>query len=176
MHKVIDAGFQCHRDLLWRWRNLIRQLLRFGAMAGLVAGFGGRPAARADDNPFHKTVGGIEAYFGLVPAVIVRGHPTAHPESTMHGGPPKGRYEYHIVVALFEVSTGERITDAKVNARISGLGLSGADLLLEPMKIAETISYGGYGTFASAGRYDIRVDVARPGSGPVSLSFPYDQP
>ena len=42
-------------------------------------------------------------------------------------------------------------------------------LLLEPMKIAETISYGGYGTFASAGRYDIRVDVARPGSGPVSF-------
>ena len=37
-----------------------------------------------------------------------------------------------------------RITDATVSAKVSGLGLSGPQKALDPMAIANTITYGGF--------------------------------
>jgi hypothetical protein len=59
---------------------------------------------------------------------------------------------------------GVRVSDATVTAKVSGLGLSGAEKVLEPMAIANTIDL-----------YTIRVTVKRPGSQtPVVLEFRYD--
>ncbi|OYW55430.1 MAG: hypothetical protein B7Y80_14155 [Hyphomicrobium sp. 32-62-53] len=176
MQKATDLEFGFETKLPCRQEGLIQRRLKIGtlvAMAGLVTCIGNSLPARAADNPFHKTAFGIEAYLGLMPAAIIRGHPAAHPEATMHGGPPNGQYKYHLVVALFDASTRQRISNAAVKARISELGLGGSDLALEPMTIAETISYGGFVSFRSAGRYVIRIDVERPGSAPVSMEFSY---
>src|SRR4051794_23124619 len=69
--------------------------------------------------------GGLAVYIGLVPAEIVRGHPADYPERTMHGGPRPhgGEHEYHLVAAVFDAATADRVSDARVSARIAGLGL-----------------------------------------------------
>lgn len=120
------------------------------------------------------TVGGLTAYLGVVPAEIVKGHPSGHPEGAMHGGTPNGAHKYHIVVAIFDSASGARVSDAIVTAKVSGLGLSGPERSLEPMAIADTITYGGFFEL-SADLYTVKVTVKRPGAqAPVVLNFKYD--
>ena len=57
--------------------------------------------------------------------------------------------------------------------KISGLGLSGPQKILEPMTITNTITYGAYYNM-SADIYTISVTVPRPGSQAVVLDFKYD--
>jgi hypothetical protein len=118
-----------------------------------------------------KTAGGLTVSIGVVPAEIVKGQHPAGPQ--VHGGVPKGAHEYHLVAAVFDAATSARITDAKVTAKVSALGLSGPQKRLEPMKIADTITYGAFFTLTSD-LYTIKVTVERPGTQPVTLEFKYD--
>jgi hypothetical protein len=118
-----------------------------------------------------KTAGGLTISVGVVPAEIVKGQHPAGPQ--VHGRVPKGAHEYHLVVAVFDAATSARITDAKVTAKVSGLGLSGPQKTLEPMKIADTITYGAFFTL-TPDLYTIRVMVERPGSQAVTVEFKYD--
>jgi len=120
------------------------------------------------------TADGLTAYLGIMPAEIVKGHPSNHPEGAMHGGAPRGTHEYHVVVAIFDSARGTRVSDATVTAKVSGLALSGPEKALEPMAIADTITYGGFFEL-SADLYRVRVTVKRPGAQvPVVLDFEYD--
>jgi hypothetical protein len=80
-------------------------------------------ALRAQATDGTANADGLRAYLGVVPAEIVKGHPSKHPEAVMHGGAPEGAHEYHIVVAIFDTATGDRISNATVTAKVSGLGL-----------------------------------------------------
>ena len=131
-------------------------------------------AIAADDAPY-KLAGGLAVYVGVVPAEIVKGHPSGHAEQTMHGGVPKGAHEYHVVAAVFDAASGARVSDAAVTAQISGLGLSGTKTTLDPMEIANTISYGGFFDLPGRDLYTIRLTIERPGQpNPVSLELKYD--
>lgn len=132
-------------------------------------------AALAQSTSLSKTVNGVTFYLGVIPAEIVRGHPKEHPESTMHGSPPKGTgWSRHIVVALFDAKTGERITDAKVSARVEQLGLTADHKDLDPMQIAGTVSYGNFYAMPSGGIYKIRVIAKRKGgSRRIEAEFEY---
>jgi hypothetical protein len=131
-------------------------------------------AVAADDAPY-KLAGGLAVYFGVVPAEIVRGHPSQHTEKTMHGGAPKGAHQYHVVAAVFDAASGVRVSDATVTAQISGVGLSGAKKKLDPMEIANTISYGGFFDLPGRDLYTIRLTIERPGQpNPGSLELKYD--
>jgi hypothetical protein len=93
----------------------------------------------------------------------------------MHGGAPKGPHDYHIVAAVFDAATGARISDAAVTAKVSGLTLSGTETRLEPMDIANTITYGGFVRLPGADLYAIRLTIQRPAvDRPVVLEFKYD--
>jgi FtsP/CotA-like multicopper oxidase with cupredoxin domain len=81
---------------------------------------------------------------GLLPAEMVRGHPKQQPEVSMHGGVAGGSSEYHLVIALFDAKTRERITKAEIRAVVSEIGLAGEETTLEPMEIAEAITFGNY--------------------------------
>lgn len=120
-----------------------------------------------------KSVGGLTVYLGVVPAELVKGPGPHSAEQPMHGGTPRGVHEHHIVVAIFDSVTNARIEDATVTAKVSGLGLSGPQKTLEPMKIADTITYGAYFNL-TADLYTIRVTVQRPGAQPVVVDFKYD--
>lgn len=146
--------------------------LKFGMMVVLAAAVSAWSPARAEDDWF-KTAGGISAYIGVVPAEIVKGPPPHSAERPMHGGAPRGRHEYHVVAALYDAVSNARIVDATVTAQASGIGLSGSEKTLEPMKIAETVTYGGYFNLP-ADLYTIRLTVSRPGAQAVVLDFKFD--
>lgn len=122
----------------------------------------------------YKNSKGVAVYIGVMPAAIVKGYPAAVPESKMHGGPPTGATEYHLVVALFDAETGVRISDAVVKARISERNSSGAELTLQSMDIADSVTYGGFVSFPATGRYSIRISVERYGAAPVAFDFIHD--
>ena len=120
--------------------------------------------ARADDSSLHKVVHGVSIYLGVLPAEMILGHPKAHAEAGMHGGVPAGQHQQHVVVALFDNTTGKRITGARVKANVSEIGLSGVQKKLEPMLIAGTVSYGNYFNMpATSNSYRINVRIELPG-------------
>lgn len=129
--------------------------------------------AVAAEDANYKTAGGMTAYLGVVPAEMVKGPGPHSAEKPMHGRIPKGQHEFHIVVAIFDSGTDVRISDATVIAKVSGLGLSGAQKTLEPMKIADTITYGAFFNL-TRDVYTIRLTVQRPGAQAVVLDFKYD--
>jgi hypothetical protein len=132
-------------------------------------------AALAAEDASYKTADGLAVYLGVVPAELVKGHPSGHAERTMHGGAPKGRHEYHVVVSIFDAATGARVSDASVTAQISGVGLSGSERKLEPMEIAGTITYGGFFDLPGRDLYTVRLTIERPGTRrPVVVKFKYD--
>jgi hypothetical protein len=129
-------------------------------------------AAGADDIDGHKVAAGMSVYLGITPAVIVRSHAASHAEATMHRGPPAGRHVQHLTAALFDDRTGERIEDATVEARVTPLGMASMTRGLEPMAIADTVTYGNYFTMRDAGAYRIRLAITRSGDRrPVMLEF-----
>jgi hypothetical protein len=140
-------------------------------VTGLTAsapGFGG-------DNAGHQPAGGLSVYLGVLPATMVQGHPKGHAEEAMHGGIPRGPHAYHVIVAIFDAETGERVEDAAVEARVSPVGLSGITRRLEPMEIADTITYGNYFSLPSSDVYRITVTITRrAGVPPVTVEFDYE--
>ncbi|MCF2521719.1 hypothetical protein [Bradyrhizobium sp. G127] len=129
--------------------------------------------AKAAESGDTKSAGGLTVYLGVVPAEIIEGPGPHLAERPMHGGAPKGQHEHHVVVAVYDSASNIRITDATVTAKISGIGLSDPQKILEPMTIANTITYGAYYN-VSADLYTISVTVQRPGSQAVVLDFKYD--
>ena len=120
-----------------------------------------------------QTANGVTIYLGIIPSEIVRGHPAEHLESSMHGA-PKGSDLRHVVVALFDAKTTDRITDARVSARVEQLGLTADHKDLGPMQIAGTISYGNFFRMAGKGLCKIRIVVKRKGvDHPIEFSFEY---
>lgn len=130
-------------------------------------------ATIAADAEVQKTAGGLTVYLGVLPAEMVKDPPPHSAERPMHGGTPRGRHEYHIVAAVYDATSNARISDATVTAKVSGLGLSGPQKTLEPMKIADTTTYGAFFNLPPD-LYTIRLTVRRPGSQPVLLDFKYD--
>ena len=117
-------------------------------------------AAMANDN-LTKVVDGVTIYIGILPAEMIRGHPKEHPEGSMHGGVPRGGEQYHVMVALFDAKTGERINDADVKASVAGVGAKGWPVKLEPMNIANTITYGNYFNMSGYGPFRIDLQIRR---------------
>jgi hypothetical protein len=128
-------------------------------MGGIAALF--MSGAFAADSSLHKIVDGVAIYLGVIPAELIEGHPKAHPESGMHGGaPPVTEERYHIVIALFDAKTGARITNAKVTASLSSFGFPVGKKTLEPMLIANTISYGNYFKLSGKGAHRIQIEIS----------------
>jgi hypothetical protein len=158
----------------WRARaGLAVLLLALVAFAVMLAGFG-RPASAAVDERY-KIADGLAVYLGVLPAQVLRGHPPAHAERSMHGGPPGGRHDYHLVIAVFDAASGARINDANVTATVFGLGYVGSSRRqLEPMSLADTVTYGGFIALPGNDRYTITIEIRRPGQGsPVRVDFVY---
>lgn len=123
----------------------------------------------------YKTAAGLAVYLGVLPAAMVRGHAGHRGDVGMHGGVPRGRSEQHLVVAVFDAASGVRIEDADVNAIVSEPGhVAETRLRLEPMRVADTITYGGFAAMPYVGHYTIDVEVRRPGTDePARVEFDY---
>lgn len=133
-----------------------------GAVAALVWAV----TASAGHQAQHLKIGGMEIYYGMLPVELVQGHPTDH------GGKPAGKSSVHLVVALFDSTTGRRISDAEVGVRIHELGLGDQSKKLDPMRIADTVTYGQYFRMAGPGPYRVSLSIRRPGMAtPIEAKF-----
>ena len=129
-------------------------------------------AAATDAPENFRVVDGVAIYLGVMPAQIVQGHAKEHPEAGMHGGVPTRGQRAHVVLALFDDATGRRIEGAQVTAAVMELGLGPEWKTLEPMRIADTITYGNYFDMRDNGLYDIQVRIRRPGGAqPIEATF-----
>lgn len=114
--------------------------------------------------PVHtqRQTAGLLFHYGLVPSEMVLSHPQAHEERRMHPGDArKGRS--HLVLAIFDAASGERIANAEVSVHITLVGGPSTTKALEPMDIAKLPSFGAFVPVGAPGIYKIRFEVKRPG-------------
>ena len=132
-------------------------------------------AAWSTDVPQHKTVNGIDVFYGVVPANIVQAHIREHGATPMHRKSFFARDLQHLVVTLYDAKTAQRISDASVSATITPLGMNPQTKNLEVMKIDDTISYGNYFSMPPGDtRYRIAVSIKRPSDHmPAKAEFEY---
>jgi hypothetical protein len=151
-----------------------KTLLPVLAMVSLLSGVG--TPLRADEASQSVTDHGLTVYYGIVPAAIAQGIAGSHGEASQHGGPPAGeKPSYHLLVAVFNAVTGERVANGTVTASVTKPGLDRPAKPLEPMKIADTVTYGNFFDFPQHGVYRIRVTVIRPEKPqPVVIDLSYD--
>ena len=164
--------FEC---LAWAVTTYSRRLRAASRAIAAVAIFALiAPAAALETAPY-KVAGGLAVYLGVIPGELITGHPGGHAEAEMHGGVPSGRHVHHVMVAVFDSASGERITDATVTARVTGLGLVGIEKTLVPMTIAEAVTYGNYFDLPAKDLYRIRIEISRPENiRSVRVEFEYD--
>ena len=154
--------------------------LRCGHSAALAWIFGvfaivlGVRSALAQE-PGYRSVDGLAVYLGVVPAEIVKGHPKAHPERTMHDETPRDEHAFHVVVAVFDGATGARLEDLAVRATLLPPARPPLTEPLERMTVAGAVTYGNFVRLAGYGTYRIRVAIERPGGEkPVVAEFAYE--
>jgi hypothetical protein len=137
----------------------------------------GLPADAGGQEDSVRTADGLVVYLGVLPAAMIQGYPADHPEGAMHGGVPRGRDAYHVTVAVFDTASGERVESATVEARVAAQGMVGTTRQLEPMLIADTVTFGSYFTLRGEGPFDIEVTITRAGTGaPVTVQFSHPHP
>ncbi|HET7680945.1 MAG TPA: hypothetical protein VFK79_12550 [Xanthobacteraceae bacterium] len=158
-----------------RKSQLVTRLFAIALLAIPVSILSSTREAPATDDGLYKTANGLSVYLGMVPAEIVKGPLSRAGEQPMHGRIPKGAHQYHLVAAVFDAASGARISDVSVTAQVSGLTLSGPTKRLDPMQIADTITYGTFVNLPGPDLYTVRVTVERPGGHrPVAMDFTYD--
>ena len=135
------------------------RFVRFSLLAALL---GVALSTAAAERGYRQVVDGVAIYFGVMPAQLVRGHPPEHPEGQMHGGAPAG--ENHLMVALFNAQSGARVTSAEISATITGPDRYKAEKRLEPMVIADGMTYGNYFYMPGPGPYRIQLSIRLPGA------------
>jgi hypothetical protein len=173
-----SAGYRTEATavaLAREYRSVWRQGLLTLFAAALMFALATSHASATSEDENYQVVDDLAIYLGVLPAAMVRGHPKEHPEASMHDGAPGGAHQYHIVVALFDARSGTRIENAAVTATVSGLGGVGSKTIeLQPMVIAETITYGNFITLLGTDRYGIKLQISIPGrEHPVQVAFDY---
>ena len=149
----------------------IRKAVIYMINPGAVASSEAPPTARTE-GPRFKTVGGIEVDLGIVPAETLRMFPADSAERRMHGGVPSGAGYYHLNVTLRDARTKAPISDAKVEMRVSQVGMSGVTKKLESIEINNAPSYGQYFRMRWNSAYRISVKIRGSGrAGPVEATF-----
>lgn len=121
----------------------------------------------------HKIIAGTEIYLGVVSAESLRAQSSkAGTESSMHGGIPGGRGQYHVNVSLFDSKTRTTITDAQVEASVREPVSGGEKKKLELVTFNNMPSYGNYFRMSGNSAYTITVRIRRPGiAQPIETTF-----
>ncbi len=107
-------------------------------------------------------VGGMIVYLGVVPATMLSEHPNVYGKHNAQCPVPGGSRSFHVMVAIFDKSSGRRITDADVTARVSPLGLVGREKRLGPVTVADVVAYCNYFKLSTNDTYHIKVEIRRP--------------
>ena len=153
-------------------------MLRLTALA-LVAALAvatpvGGCSQQVQEAPFVQSADGITGYLGVAPRAIIDTHAPQHEEQRMHAALPNG--DAHLVLALFDTVSGQRIENAGVEAVVRSDRHGGAmRMRLEPMRIENALTYGAFMSLDTTTTYHIDV-IVRRGSGDhaTHLRFVFD--
>lgn len=131
-------------------------------------------ASEAGQPGQYKTAYGVVVYLGVKPARVIKAQPQTYPELHARGTIPRGRNDHYVSVALFKSSSGERISDAQVSARVSPIGLAGRERDLKPIPIGGAVTYGNFFRLSSPDTYVIGVVIRQTKDGdPIQARFEY---
>lgn len=147
-------------------RTAITSLLALGlALAPPFA------VAAADDQ--HLSAGGVDIYYGILPAALIQ---PPLPATDLHAKASSSA-SHHLVVALYDSRTRQRITDATVSAKVSSAGFWHEDKPLPLMTVANQPSYGNFFTLTGSDRYRVDLSITLKGAAsPIRTSFEYRLP
>jgi hypothetical protein len=120
-------------------------------------------AASAAQSERSQVADGMFVHLGVMSTAVMWKDPDLYSEHFTHGTPPAGKDMYHVLIALFDRSSGARITDAEVDMRVSPLGLAGRKKHLEPMGPGDLVCFCNYFRMPATDSYEIRVSIRRPG-------------
>jgi len=118
--------------------------------------------ARADTS-LSRTVAGTTIHLGIVPLKQAVQRAASSPEQVTHGLRKPGKSDQHLVVALSDARSGQRISDADVTVTVSELGFASQEKRLQPMTTGGAPSYGNTFSMKPGAQYVIKVSVWRPG-------------
>lgn len=147
---------------------MTRYHLRFciGIAAAIVMALIWSPAF-ADNVGQTAMADGVLVYLGITPSKVLRNDPEHYAKHNELCPVPSGANSYHVMVALFDRDTGERIVDADVYVRVSPLGLTGKRKHFGAIAVAGAVTYCNYFNLSKSDRYDIKVDIKRSGAAKV---------
>lgn len=134
--------------------------------------------AYADQLNRSVTKSDLTVHFGIVPAEKARSVDRGTSEPVEPASAP-GLSSYHLVVALFDKATGERISDATMNATVTGPGPKSRSRTqvkpLQEVKANGMVTYGNYFDMPWRGRYRIDLSITRKDSSrPTNVRLTYD--
>ena len=137
-------------------------------------------AAPVSAPPEHGTlVDGLRIFLGVIPSqIIAQDFAKGTPEYKMHGAPPAGTHFHHVMIAIFDAKTGERIVNADVTATVTPLGVSSETKKLTSFTVGGALTYCNYFDMAFYGPYRIDLEIRRPetpGVVKVQLNYRHDR-
>ncbi|WP_156968900.1 hypothetical protein [Arenimonas metalli] len=104
----------------------------------------------------------ITLYYGVVPAALSQAALAAHPPAPdVHGTVRPAAGTHHLVVALFDTPTGQRITQATVTVRHTPPQGAAMSKVLEPMPLGDALSFGTTLVIAEGRNHRLRIEVRR---------------
>ena len=106
----------------------------------------------------------FEVYVGLMPAALSSTRVGLDQASGSHRTDARQADSHHVVVALFDRATGQRVTDATVSAHHTPPGGRGTTKRLEPMPFGDTLTYGNTFSIAAGAGHRIEIEIRRDGS------------
>lgn len=144
------------------------------ALLVLLSGFSSA-YAEVPGQPVRKD--GLTIYYGVLPAAMVAQQEQAagkHMQPTNAAGADT----HHLVVAIFDEQTGNRLSEASVQARVEPLGGASQEKPLEPMKISDTVTFGNFFRMEGDMPYVIHLRIHRNEGSPsdVEIALRYRHP
>ncbi|MBN8739083.1 MAG: hypothetical protein BGP24_10035 [Lysobacterales bacterium 69-70] len=134
-----------------------RRLRRVIVGAAFVALAAAAQAAPTDQRMQNERV---TLYYGVVPAALSQAVLSAHPPpADVHGTVRFAAGTHHLVIALFDTSSGQRITQATVTVRHTPPRGEATTKVLEPMALGDTQSFGATFVIAEGRDHRFRIDV-----------------
>ena len=137
--------------------------LTCGVVVGFAIMFAVHELAAAESDSYRE-VDGMSVYLGVIPSEIAGSHHRTRAERMMHGGAPSGESSYHLLVSVFDLATGQRLTGLSVKASVHAHGRATSTKPLEPMTVVDALTYGNYFVFPGPGEHQITVEISRRGA------------
>ena len=123
-----------------------------------------------------KTVDGVTVYLGVVPSSVVTERPSVAVQA-MHDTGRVVPNSHHVLIALFDAESGERLSGT-VTADVSSRHGDDGTKPLEAMNIGGVVTYGNYFSMEDSGTYTIDVGIQLTGGhgGTRHVTFRYEHP